>query len=65
MNRYLSRLVFGFYLAAGLAVGGGCAMLPGDQAAEGLRLKEPDAKFMKQVERDSFPRADTVSAGRR
>jgi hypothetical protein len=47
------------------AFGVGCAGLPRSDSSEGLQIKEPDAKFLKQVERDPFPRSDTMPPARR
>jgi hypothetical protein len=44
---------------------GGCAALPVGNKSDVLPMKEPDAKFLKQVERDPFPRADAAPAARR
>lgn len=63
-RRRLLRFL-GAWLVATSAFGGGCAGLPGGDATDGLQMKEPDAKFLKQVERDPFPRADAVPAARR
>jgi hypothetical protein len=49
-----------WFLIVGLAVAGGCAgPIVGDPT--GLKFKEPDSKFLKQVERDPFPRGDAAT----
>jgi hypothetical protein len=57
--------LFGAWLIAAVVGGGGCSALTGGDHAEGMKLKEPDAKFFKKVEADSFPRANAMPAARR
>ena len=48
-----------------LSRGGGCAALTSNDGTDGLKMKEPDAKFLKRVENDPFPRAEAAPAARR
>lgn len=59
------RLRCGQLLVAASLTVGGCAALASGNKSDVLPMKEPDAKFLKQVERDPFPRADALPAARR
>jgi hypothetical protein len=67
MDRPKRRLIAGLFLsliASSLLVAAGCSASSIGRSTDGLDLPEPDAKFMKQVERDPFPRAEQVQTKR-
>jgi hypothetical protein len=63
-RRSLLRRLGGWLLVTS-ACGGGCAALTSNDGTDGLKMKEPDAKFLKRVENDPFPRAEAAPAARR
>lgn len=61
MFRISSSVLVGVVTAAVLLSAGGCNALPGGNDRDGLKLAEPSPAFVKKVERDPFPRANTAS----